>query len=608
MSGYARLATVSAVGVYLLIVFGAVVRVTGSGLGCPDWPLCHGGLVPPAELTAIVEYVHRTVAVVVGLPLTALFVATWMRQRHARSVFWSVNLLMLLLIPQVLLGREVVLRELPPPLVAIHLANALAIMALATLTAAQAAFGAGTADWIAHARGAAGASHARFPRLVGLTVAATFALLLTGAYVRAVGASWVCLGFPLCQGGTLPLGDRLVEVQLLHRTVGVAVGLLIIYQAWWLARAFARARRVVAASSLAALAVVAQVVVGVLQVAAAPLPLLQILHVALGSLTWAAVVATAVLVHQDVTRGRVAVLPSEPGDAPAGLTVPRGGWAYLSLTKPRIIVLLLITATGGMVLAAEGLPPLGTLVFTLIGGALAAGGANAINCYIDRDIDGLMARTTLRPIPAGEIPPARALAFGVGLILASLALFWLFVNPASGMLAVGAMLYYVFVYSRWLKRSTPSNIVIGGAAGALPPVIGWVAVRGSIDLLPIWLFVIVFYWTPPHFWALSLLIKRQYERARVPMLPIVRGDDETRRQILWYSLLLVALTAVIVPFGLMGPLYLVLALGLGGQFVYYALRLRSEQSSGAARRLYRYSIYYLALLFAAMVVDRQIPL
>jgi protoheme IX farnesyltransferase len=310
----------------------------------------------------------------------------------------------------------------------------------------------------------------------------------------------------------------------------------------------------------------------------------------------------------DVALGPAAAQPAEPGDVPAALSVPRGAWAYLSLTKPRVILLLLITALGGMVLAADGWPPLGTVVFTLIGGALAAGGANAINCYIDRDIDGLMARTTLRPIPAGEIAPERALAFGVALVLASLALFWVFVNPAAGLISFGAMLYYVFVYSRWLKRSTPSNIVIGGAAGALPPLIGWVAVRGSLSLLAIWMFVIVFYWTPPHFWALSLLIKRQYERARVPMLPIVRGDAETRRQIFWYSLLLVALTAVIVPLGLMGPLYLVLALGLGGLFVYYALRLRREESSGAARRLYRYSIYYLALLFAAMVVDRQVSL
>jgi protoheme IX farnesyltransferase len=261
-----------------------------------------------------------------------------------------------------------------------------------------------------------------------------------------------------------------------------------------------------------------------------------------------------------------------------------------------------------MFLAAEGAPPLSIAIFTLLGGALSAAGANAINCYIDRDIDGMMGRTTLRPIPAGLIPPRRALMFGLALTAASLAVFGLLFNPLAEALSFGAMLYYVFVYTRWLKRSTPSNIVIGGAAGALPPVIGWAAVRGELGLLPLWLFAIVFYWTPPHFWALSLLIKREYERARVPMLPIVRGDAETRRQIVWYSLIMVAVTAVLVPFGLMGPLYLLSATLLGGVFVYYALRLRREATPSAARRLFRYSLYYLTLLFVAMVIDRRIPL
>jgi protoheme IX farnesyltransferase len=308
----------------------------------------------------------------------------------------------------------------------------------------------------------------------------------------------------------------------------------------------------------------------------------------------------------DLTAAPVAAAPEAP--APVERPIPRGAWAYLSLTKPRVISLLLVTTLGGMLLAGQGTPPLATVIFTLIGGALAAGGANAVNCYIDRDIDLLMARTTVRPIPAGVISPGRALAFGIGLTVASLVLFWVFVNPLSGILAVAAMLYYVFIYSGWLKRSTPSNIVIGGAAGALPPVIGWVAVRGDLSLMALWMFAIVFYWTPPHFWALSLLIKRQYERAGVPMLPIVRGDAETRRQILWYSLLLVGLTAVVAPLGMLGPVYLISALLLGGLFVYYAVRLLQEESTPAARRLYKYSLYYLALLFAAMVLDQRISL
>jgi protoheme IX farnesyltransferase len=295
-------------------------------------------------------------------------------------------------------------------------------------------------------------------------------------------------------------------------------------------------------------------------------------------------------------------------DRPVEAVAPGRLAAFVTLTKPRVISLLLVTALGGMFLAADGLPSLSTVLLVLVGGALSAGGANAINCFIDRDIDGLMARTTKRPIPAGVVSPTQALAFGVGLVVTSTLIFLLFVNALSAALSLLAAAYYVFVYSGWLKRTTPSNIVIGGAAGALPPMIGWAAVRGDLSLLAIWLFAIVFYWTPPHFWALSLLIKRQYERARVPMLPIVRGDDETRRQIFWYSLLLLGLTAIVTPLGLLGPIYLVGALVLGGLFVYYAALLQREATNESARRLYKYSILYLALLFVVMVIDRAVHL
>ena len=275
--------------------------------------------------------------------------------------------------------------------------------------------------------------------------------------------------------------------------------------------------------------------------------------------------------------------------------------------KPRVISLLLVTTLGGMMLAAaDGLPPLGLVCWTLLGGFLSAGGANVVNQYIDRDIDGLMTRTTRRPIPSGEIAPERALAFGIGLTILSTMVFLAFVNVLAAGLSLLASAIYVFVYTSWLKRTTPSNIVIGGAAGALPPMIGWAAVRGDLELLPLWLFVVIFYWTPPHFWALSLLIKTQYERAGVPMLPIVRGDDEARRQIFWYTLLLVALTVLLVPFGLMGAVYLSAAVVLGAFFVLYAVRLRQRATAGAARTLYKFSLSYLALLFVAMVVDRHV--
>src|SRR5579871_5353660 len=235
-----------------------------------------------------------------------------------------------------------------------------------------------------------------------------------------------------------------------------------------------------------------------------------------------------------------------------------------------------------MLIAARGLPPIHTLLLTLIGGYLGAGGANAINHYLDRDIDPLMHRTSTRPIPAGAISPGRALAFGVGLGIAAFLVLGLFVNLLSAMLTVGALLYYVFVYTRWMKRSSVQNIVIGGAAGAVPPLVGWAAVTDQVSPLAVFLFAIVFYWTPPHFWALSLLIKDEYQRAHVPMLPVVRGEDETRFAILLYTIGMVALTTVVYGLGLLGPFYLVAALGLGGLFILSAIRLVQEADRAAA--------------------------
>jgi protoheme IX farnesyltransferase len=269
--------------------------------------------------------------------------------------------------------------------------------------------------------------------------------------------------------------------------------------------------------------------------------------------------------------------------------------------------LLLATTATSMVIAARGLPDLGLLVATLVGGALMSGGAGAINHYVDRDIDPLMGRTAWRPIPSGVIAPRRALWFGIVLAVVASAIFLAFVNVIACVLALLGLLGYVFIYTLWLKRSTPSNIVIGGAAGAIPPLVGWAAVTNEISSLTAWyLFAIIFFWTPPHFWALSLLIRKHYERAGVPMLPVVRGDDETRRQIVLYSILLVVLTLVLSPFGMMGAFYFAVAAVLGGLFIRGALLLWRQPTPKAARSLYLYSMLYLFALFAAMAVDRSV--
>jgi protoheme IX farnesyltransferase len=279
---------------------------------------------------------------------------------------------------------------------------------------------------------------------------------------------------------------------------------------------------------------------------------------------------------------------------------------YIALTKPRIISLLLLTTVATMYVADPSGPALSTVLWTMLGGYLAAGGAGAINHYVDRDRDARMARTRGRPLVAGRIEPLHGLAFGIALgALATLQLA-ITVNILSAALALTGLLGYVFVYTVWLKPLTPQNIVIGGAAGAVPPLVGWAAATGGLAIEALYPFGIVFLWTPPHFWALSLLIKDDYARTGVPMLPVVKGDAATHRQILAYALILVAFTLLPVLTGFLGAIYLASALVLGAAFAGLALRLLRHPTRRAALRLYLSSLAYLALLFAAMAVDRVV--
>jgi protoheme IX farnesyltransferase len=278
--------------------------------------------------------------------------------------------------------------------------------------------------------------------------------------------------------------------------------------------------------------------------------------------------------------------------------------AYLALTKPRIIELLLVTTVPAMIVAARGMPSLSLVLFTLIGGALAAGGANAINCFIDRDIDEIMPRTRKRPLPQHWIEPRHALVFGIALGACSFALLSATVSLLAATLALGALLFYVFVYTIALKRKTPQNIVIGGAAGAVPALVGWAAVTGTIDLPALALFAIIFYWTPPHFWALAMRYEREYAAAGVPMMPVVYGRKETARHILLYSVLLLAMCLIFFSLARMGLVYLGSALALNGLFISLAVKLYRRPTTKAAWGLFRFSIYYLAALFGAMALDQ----
>ena len=276
---------------------------------------------------------------------------------------------------------------------------------------------------------------------------------------------------------------------------------------------------------------------------------------------------------------------------------------YVALTKPRIVSALLITAMGGMVAAAGGLPDAAIATAVLVGGALAAGGAHALNHYFDRDIDAVMGRTSGRPVAAGRVTPQRAFVFGVLLNAAAFVMLTSMANTLSAVLTLSATLFYVLVYTMGLKRTTPHNIVIGGAAGAVPPMVGWAAITGEVGIEALYMFSIVFFWTPPHFWALALLIKDDYARAGVPMLPVVAGVAETKLQIFLYTLMLVALSVLFFATGTVGWLYLSAAIALGVPFIYYSWRLLRRPESEGARGLFQYSLAYLALLFAAIAVD-----
>ena len=277
--------------------------------------------------------------------------------------------------------------------------------------------------------------------------------------------------------------------------------------------------------------------------------------------------------------------------------------AYIALTKPRIIELLLITTLPTMIVAQRGLPPAWLMAATLLGGALAAGGANAINMFVDRDIDKLMHRTSKRPLVTGAVTPRAALVFAITLEVAAFVELWAWVNLLSAALAISATLFYVFVYTLWLKRTSSQNIVIGGAAGAVPVLVGWAAVTDSLSWTPVVMFAIIFVWTPPHFWALAVKYQDDYRAANVPMLPAVATLRRTARDIVLYSLLLVGVSLLLAVVGRLGPVYVVSASVLGVVFVAMAVRLLRRQTPAAAMQLFSYSITYLTLLFVLMAVD-----
>jgi protoheme IX farnesyltransferase len=654
-----------------LVIVGVVVRATDSGLGCPDWPLCYGQVIPPLDFKAWAEWIHRLIAAVIGVMILGVAVLAVVDHRDRRSLVVPSLGAVGLVVFQAWLGRETVRLGNSGESVTAHLAAAMALAGVLAYLLVRAGF---------PARLPGRGRSQGFTLVAAFTAASTFALLIFGANVTALGAALVFPDWPLMGGAVVPpFGEMsgetatLAFTHALHRYVGVVVGLVLAgtwIAAWRGRRAGRVSRRLFLLLTVAAVLYPLQALVGAAQVWTQLAPWTQSVHVALAAFIWTASVAAAFVSYYEAraavpvaagpggaaTSGRSGEDPAAahagPGaEAPAGATLvtpatplaatpttpvaatpttpvaatpdakpPRRRAdtirAYVALTKPRIIELLLITTVPAMVLATRDLPGVdwvdwGWLVaWTLLGGTLAAGSANAINQYLDRDIDLLMTRTRRRPLPAAAVEPEQALVFGIVLGVISIAFLAYFVNLVAAFLTLLAIAFYVFVYTIVLKRTSTQNIVIGGAAGALPPVIGWAAVTGRVEVPALLLFAIVFYWTPPHFWALSMRIAKDYAAAGVPMLPVVRGTAETTRQILLYTILLVAISIIFFAVARMGLIYLVAAVALGAVFLWQAAKLNRtvtvEGTTAGAIRLYKFSISYLTILFAAVALDALI--
>jgi protoheme IX farnesyltransferase len=613
---FQKLAAATVMTAILLVTIGVIVRVTGSGLGCPDWPLCNGRIIPALDdPKAWIEWVHRTVAVIIGFEVIGLAVLAFLDLRDRRLLLGATVAAVLLVGFQAWLGRETVRLGNSGESVTAHLASAMALVGLLVWILARSLY---------PARLSGGGSQ-RFTLIAAFGAGSVFALLLFGSHVTATSQWFVFPDWPLMNGALFPVLTDANSAQVLHRWIAVIVGLIVagvLLAAW---RIQPRTRPIVRLAVLAAALFPIQAIVGGLQILTGLSGWTQTLHLALGAVIWSLLVALVSVSYLE-SRSRVTETAGGHGDPATGLpeeseteltgqrTRKDTARAYIALTKPRIIELLLVTTVPAMVLATRAVPGiqlghwLWLTVWTLVGGTLAAGSANAINCYLDRDIDLLMARTRRRPLPAHEVDPERAVVFGIVLGAIAFAVLAFFANLLAAFLGLLAIAFYVVVYTIFLKRSTPQNIVIGGAAGALPPVIGWAAVTGNVGVPALLLFALVFYWTPPHFWALSLRIRKDYAAAGVPMLPVVRGIPETTRQIGLYTILMVAISLILFAVGRMGPIYLLAALILGALFLRQAYGLwrrgdSEEESTAGAIRLYRYSISYLTLLFAAIAVD-----
>lgn len=586
ISSFRKAMIAAAIMSFLLVMVGYLVRFDGSQSICLNWPTCTSNWGMPSELAGWLEMGHRILAFATGLTVLGMLIWAFTFRIVNRTIRILLFLALTGLSLGAMVGREMVFDISDPLLSNVHLGLALVVMALVTSVAVIAFRPIGEPRL--HANRSA------YARLTLVTLAAIFILMISGVWLTSSGAGQVCSGWPLCSGG-FPTSSA-VWLAFSHRMLTLVSGILVgvmFFTAW---RRHYHQPLILTTATGSGLLFAGQVLISALKVSRGyPIDLVA-LHAAATAALWAVVVVGAVA---------AVFLPNQPAEVvtvsrPAGLARFK---AFVMLNKPIIVLLLLVTTFAGMVVGGRQMPGFWPVVWTMIGGALAAGGASALNQVIDREIDGQMQRTAKRPLPSGALTPAEGLAYGLGACLVAFFILASFVNLLAAVLSLAGMIYYVLLYSVWLKRATVQNIVIGGGAGAIPPLVGWAAATGSLNIPSLFLFAIVFMWTPPHFWALAIVRKNDYARAGVPMLPVVEGERKTRVQIFIYTLELVGLTLLMPLFNMAGSLFLVSAIALGLWLIYAAWKVLRVPGNKVAWMMYRYSSMYLAFIFLALVLD-----
>lgn len=592
-----RAAATALLGVALMLL-GSTVRVTGSGLACPDWPLCHGMLVPPWTFQVFMEWFHRLIAAI--FTLTFALLLSSIRHSIVRH-FFGLPLIVtgIVLCGQITFGALTVLQLLEPTIVSVHLLGATVIVTMLALMAQSAWRLSQDRAVLLPVVGGGGASGEgrMWTRRAILALAGLVGLqVVLGSVVSSTGAGQACIGFPTCNGLWIDASSPWVLNHVYHRWVGILLSCAIPIT-WWLVRRRDRASgAVVRHLGLASVLVGVQVALGLVNV------LGQLPRWAIVAHTGGAVMLFALLVWAYFASN---VSPRIFWTWPEGLGQIG---ARVQLTKPLICLLVAITGVPSLFMVPQSLPPVQTALAALIGLFLTAAAASVFNQLADARLDATMERTRGRPLPLGRLRPWVAARFGVLLGITGLTLLWTATTPLAALVALAAMGFYALFYTLILKRRTPLNIVIGGAAGAVGPLVVWAAVRGDLSWAPWILFAVIFLWTPPHFWALCLNYAQDYRQAGIPMLPVARGDEVTRRQMLLYSIALLPVTLALYPIGAAGIFYLAVATLAGLGFIGIAWLVWSSGNNQRSMLMFHYSCIYMVLIFGGLTIDRTIAI